>query len=348
MEEKLTNLRKAMNSTTHKGTHFTEIQKIKIRKALHGEGKIESIKLKRYLVYVMTPVTIVLAAIMLTFELTNSPVNPSPSQGGIHSVITEQNWEPRDQFVKDGKVLFSIYPDPALTAKKSYGYMLSFSEPFETYEGKTLAIYATHKETGLQQTAVPPQTITEPSPGYDSLERFVFFTSVPISGEWKFKVVLDGEAYGDVILYIQEKPEVEHRLMDPNLDLVDYEFTELALELKNKGVEHKLPSKLPVQIINYEIVEGDTNNPHTPKDISINLNGKDGVLFTVRSGKTDPEMASGIHGNNKEEEISVSGHEGTYLEGNIMKWTEGNTFYMFTSNEKLSKETMIKIGESFK
>ena len=323
MEEKLTNLRKAMNSTTHKGTRFTEIQKIKIRNALHGKGKVKSSKLKKYLVYVMTPVTIVFAAIMLTFELTEFPIHPSPSQSGIHSVITEQDWEPRDQFVKDGKVLFSIYPDPALTAKKSYGYMLSFSEPFETFEGKTLAIYTTHKETGLQQTAVPPQKITEPSPGYDSLERFVFFTSVPISGEWKFKVVLDGEAYGDVILYIREKPEVEHHLMAPNLDLVDYDFKELALELKNKGVEHKLPSKLPVQIINYEIVEGDPNNPYAPKDISIKLNGEDGVVLTVRSGKTNSELSSGIHGNNKEEEISVNGHKSYYLKGNIrLKWTE--------------------------
>jgi hypothetical protein len=37
MEKELRNLRKAMNSSTHKGVRFTEIQKEKIRASLHQE-----------------------------------------------------------------------------------------------------------------------------------------------------------------------------------------------------------------------------------------------------------------------------------------------------------------------
>ncbi|WP_456276319.1 hypothetical protein [Bacillus sp. AK128] len=354
VNEKLTNLRNAMDSSTHKGRHFTDIQKAKIKHVIQAKEIVRPSKLKNYLLFAITPITIAFAAFMLTVELTKPPVNPEPSQGGTSPGMIEQDWEPRNQFVKDGEVLFTIFPDPALTAttKKSYGYMVSFTEPFETFEGKTMAIYATHKDTGMQITIRPPKLITESSPGYDSLQRFTFEANTPLSGYWKYKVVLDGEVYGDVILYIPENQEEEapEYLLDPNLELVDYNFEDLAAELKNKGIEHKLPSKLPVEIINYEIIEGDPNNPYAPKDISIVLNGENGEIFTVRSGIIDlPELFFSTQVNMKEEEVSISGHKGLYIEGYMLKWLEEEEIaYTFTSSKLLSKETMIQVGESFK
>jgi hypothetical protein len=338
-----------MDSTTHKGTHFTEIQKRKIKNSIHGKEQVRTHKVKRYLVYTITPITLAVAAFLITFELTESPSNPDPSQGGIDSIMVEEDWEPRNQFIKEGKVLLAILPDPSLHAKKSFGYIFNFLEPFETYNGKTMAIYATHKDTGLQITIHPPEKITEPSPGYDSLERFTFFASAPLSGYWKFKVVLDGEVYGDVILYIPEKREGQNQddLLDSNLELIDFDFKEVVVELKNKGIEHKLPSKLPVKITGYEIVEGNPHNPYAPKDITIHLNGEDGVLFTLTSGTTDPDIFFSDNGSINQEEINIKGNKGLYMEGVIIKWMEGDMAYLFTSNERLSKETMIKIAESF-
>jgi hypothetical protein len=71
------------------------------------------------------------------------------------------DWEVRNEYVENDKVLFSVFPDPNLTAGKPYGYMINFTEPFETFKGKKIAIYAYHKETGKRVTAFTPKTITE-------------------------------------------------------------------------------------------------------------------------------------------------------------------------------------------
>ncbi|QED46587.1 hypothetical protein [Cytobacillus dafuensis] len=112
------------------------------------------------------------------------------------------DWKPRNEYAENDKVLFSIFPDPNLVAGKSYGYMFSFAEPFETYKGKKLAMYAYHKETGERITAVPPEKITEPSSGYPSLNRFTTFFELPIGGLWRIEVEFDGKFYGDVILNV--------------------------------------------------------------------------------------------------------------------------------------------------
>ncbi|MDP5273256.1 hypothetical protein [Chengkuizengella axinellae] len=110
----------------------------------------------------------------------------------------------RDQYIENGEVLFTIFPDPGLVAGKSFGYVISFSESFETYKGKELSIYAYHEETGKQIIAFPPEIITEPSSGYLSLNRFTFSFELPLSGLWRYEIILDKEVYGDVILDVKE------------------------------------------------------------------------------------------------------------------------------------------------
>jgi hypothetical protein len=114
------------------------------------------------------------------------------------------DWEVRNEYAANDKVLFRIYPDPALATGKPYGYMISFTEPFETYKGKELAIYAYHKETGQSVIALPPKKITEPSSGYSSLNRFTTTFQLPVGGIWRFEVVLNEKMYGDVILSVKE------------------------------------------------------------------------------------------------------------------------------------------------
>lgn len=111
---------------------------------------------------------------------------------------------PRQAYTMDGKNLFIMYPDPTLAAGKEFGYMIHFAEPFETYSGKTLAIYARHEGTGLYVTAHPPRKITEPSPGYLSLGRFTTAFELPLGGNWTYEVELDGQFYGDAVLSVAE------------------------------------------------------------------------------------------------------------------------------------------------
>ncbi|KAA0542573.1 hypothetical protein FZW96_21305 [Bacillus sp. BGMRC 2118] len=257
-----------------------------------------------------------------------------PLQRETGPELIEQDWEPRDQFVMNGDILFSILPDPALAANKSYGYIINFNEPFETFSGKKMAIYSTHKDSGLQITIRPPKAVTEPSSGYEGLQRFTINATLPISGYWKFKVVLDGEVYGDVILYIPDKPEDENQdlLLGSNLKLVDFDYKDLAAELKIKGIDHKLPSIFPVKIIGYEIVEGNPNNPYAPKDIAINFYGENGVLFTLSSGNIDSEPFFNNNGDIKQEEISINGNKGIYMDGVICRDTTSFRITFYYSN----------------
>ncbi|WP_100405658.1 hypothetical protein [Bacillus solitudinis] len=114
-----------------------------------------------------------------------------------------REWEERDEYVKDGEVLLTVAPDPGLVAGTSFGYLFHFTAPFEIFEGKELAIYAYHKETGDKITAVSSKKIDEPSSGYSSLERFTATFAVPKSGLWRYEVIVDGEFYADVVLSIK-------------------------------------------------------------------------------------------------------------------------------------------------
>ncbi|WP_223701650.1 hypothetical protein [Sutcliffiella deserti] len=198
MESKLRNLRKVMNSTTHKGKHFTELQKNNIRKAILTEKEHKPSRAKGFLAFVMTGVVITLLALFLSSEVEITPHN----HGGANQV--NEDWAIRNEYRKEGKVLFRILPEPGITAGKHYGYIFSFSEPFEVFERKELAIYAVHKETKERVTVVSPEKITEASSGYPSLERYTATYEVPFSGIWKYEVFLDGEFYGDVVLSVKE------------------------------------------------------------------------------------------------------------------------------------------------
>lgn len=111
-------------------------------------------------------------------------------------------WEVRNEFFANDELLFRVFPDPTLTAGEPYDYLIHFTEPFSTFEGKKLAIYAEHKETGKRETAMSPITITRPSPGYSSLDRFTATFKLPYKGFWRYEIVLDDQFYGDVILMV--------------------------------------------------------------------------------------------------------------------------------------------------
>jgi hypothetical protein len=117
---------------------------------------------------------------------------------------SKESKEIRDIYVKGGKVLLMVAPDPSLSAGKPYAYLFNFKAPFETFKGKELAIYAYHKETGEKITGLSPETIKEPSTGYSTLERFTAAFAVPKSGLWRYEVQLDGEFYADVVLSVKE------------------------------------------------------------------------------------------------------------------------------------------------
>lgn len=197
MEDKLNELKKAMDSTTHKGRHFTGFQKNKIRHAVHSP--VQTKKPNPFIIFITTTVAICLIGFFVSTELLfkqNETNNGSPD-----------TWEVHHDYQENHKILFSILPDPELHAGMPYGYIFSFKEPFDTYKGKKLSISAVHKETGQRIEVLSPRIITKPSPGYSSLQRFSTSFQIPYSGLWRYEVYLDGKAYGDVVIRVDEKEE---------------------------------------------------------------------------------------------------------------------------------------------
>lgn len=105
---------------------------------------------------------------------------------------------------RQGNELLTVYPEPELKAAQQAGYLFHFTAPFETFQDRTLAIYATHQHTGFRQLVAVPTVITEPSSGYTSLGRHTVSFSLPLSGMWRYEVELDGKPYANVDLPVQE------------------------------------------------------------------------------------------------------------------------------------------------
>ncbi|MEH7246169.1 hypothetical protein V7114_05165 [Neobacillus niacini] len=243
MEKELSNLRKAMNSSTHKGVHFTEIQKKKIRASLHQQ-EINGSRKPNLSIYFITALAASLFVILFyTDLLANLSSHEGVKQGTKQTL--ESEWKVRNEYARKGQVLFSVSPDPNLTAGKPFGYMFSFKEPFVAYKGKEIEIYA-HKETGERINVLPPKKITEPSPGYSSLGRFTTSLMVPESGLWKYEVFLDKKLYGDVVLSVGDVPNfvktMDFEMIDWNRKAVNLGNNIIGNENKSGVIGADMPS----------------------------------------------------------------------------------------------------------
>jgi Domain of unknown function (DUF4871) len=216
MEKELKNLRKAMNSTTHKGIRFTEIQKERIRASLHQE-KNQAIEKPKIFIYLITSLAASMFALLFyTDLLANLSSKDSVKQGATQTL--ESEWKVRNEYSKNGKVVFNVFPDPYLSAGKPFGFIFSFKEPFVNYKGKELEIYAIHKETGERINVLPSRKITEPSSGYSTLGRYTTTLSVPKDGLWKYEVYFNNKLYGDVVLSVGNIPNFVDTSVFQNID----------------------------------------------------------------------------------------------------------------------------------
>ncbi|MBX9976046.1 DUF4871 domain-containing protein [Cytobacillus firmus] len=237
MESKLKQLRRAMGSTTHKGDHFTEFQKMNIRKAVHTDRIVKPKRPNKFFIFAISSFAICLLAFFVSTEILVRQ-DPEKISGGMNN-----EWEIRHEYKVNQTIKFSILPDPNLKAGMPYGYIFSLAEPFDAYKGKELSISALHKETGERIQVLPHQEITEPSPGYPSLQRFTTTFTVPYEGLWKYEVYLDGKAYGDVVVSVAEKekdvpiilPEdIPDFVQVSDFDTIDWERK--AVEFGDRGI----------------------------------------------------------------------------------------------------------------
>ncbi|WP_273125704.1 hypothetical protein ACNRWW_04835 [Metabacillus sp. HB246100] len=150
----------------------------------------------------MNKIIVLCIVFISVFSLMACSMNQEDEQ--VSKKDTLEKWESRNQFVRDGKVLLTVYPDPVLSAEHPFGAVLHFTEPFEAFEGKQLSIYAYHKQTSEKITVQTPETINEATPGYTSLGRYTVTSVLPESGIWRYEVFLDQSYYADFVLHVKE------------------------------------------------------------------------------------------------------------------------------------------------
>jgi len=112
--------------------------------------------------------------------------------------------ETRTEYIKNGKLIFQVFPEEKVVAGVHQGYVLHFTQPMASFLGKKISIEGYHSISGKRLTVMSPVIITEPSSGYETLERFTTGFTLPLGGTWKFEVKLNEQLYGDFVLTAQE------------------------------------------------------------------------------------------------------------------------------------------------
>lgn len=69
MENKLQNLRKAMNSSTHKGTHFTNEHKQQVRNRVQSDHSISEKRPHNYFIYAISTFSILIVILLISSEM---------------------------------------------------------------------------------------------------------------------------------------------------------------------------------------------------------------------------------------------------------------------------------------
>ncbi|MDR6549214.1 DUF4871 domain-containing protein [Paenibacillus qinlingensis] len=132
-----------------------------------------------------------LLIVVLVFGLAGAP-------NSVHVNVQEQN-----AYDQQGRLIFSVAPEPNAQAGVMNGYIFHFEEAMATFKGKTLTIQAVHLPTGHRET-VSSEKIETASPGYPGLERYAIRFTLPLAGVWRLDVTLDDQPYGDVAVSMSD------------------------------------------------------------------------------------------------------------------------------------------------
>ncbi|MCR2808040.1 hypothetical protein [Paenibacillus soyae] len=181
-------LEKQLAESPFSNEHFTQELKLNVmRRAKNGKKKSS---ISRWAPVLLIPLAVgALTVGLLTEQSTQSPRAAA--------------WHEGTAFNEQGELLFTIYPDPNVTAGVTFGYLFSFEASFHAFEGKRLEIQAEHRRTGVREE-LSSELITTPSSGYDSLQRYTAQFALPIGGEWIITVLLDDVPYGNSLLTLED------------------------------------------------------------------------------------------------------------------------------------------------
>lgn len=124
------------------------------------------------------------------------------SQRQGHSVA--EDWKIRQEYRKDGKSLFSVFPGGDRIAGKNDRVLWIFERPLEEWKGSELSVKAVHRDTGEERLVVPSMNVNESVRGTEAQTGIATRFGLPYAGLWRLEVTVNDQYYGDAVIELEE------------------------------------------------------------------------------------------------------------------------------------------------
>lgn len=112
-------------------------------------------------------------------------------------------WTPRSVYTVDGVDKLQVFPGGEAAAGSPAGAWWNLLTPIQELEGKTISISAVHRDTGTIIEELAETKITSDM-AYNELTRVSSRFALPLSGLWRFDVMVDHEKYGDIVIDVPD------------------------------------------------------------------------------------------------------------------------------------------------
>ncbi|WP_098742431.1 DUF4871 domain-containing protein [Paenibacillus sp. EZ-K15] len=112
-------------------------------------------------------------------------------------------WTPRNVYTENGVDKLQAVQGGDFTAGSPAGAWWNLLTPIQALEGKTIHITAVHRDTGTTLEELVETEITSDM-AYDNFTRVSSRFALPLSGLWRFDVMVDQEKYGDIVVDVPD------------------------------------------------------------------------------------------------------------------------------------------------
>lgn len=113
------------------------------------------------------------------------------------------DWAPRSVYTEDGVDKLQAFPGGDNVAGTPAGAWWNLLTPIPDLEGKTIRISAVHRDTGITLEELAETKITSDM-AYNDFTRVSSRFALPLSGLWRFDVMVDQEKYGDIVVDVPD------------------------------------------------------------------------------------------------------------------------------------------------
>ncbi|KOP64578.1 hypothetical protein AMS62_04410 [Bacillus sp. FJAT-18019] len=113
------------------------------------------------------------------------------------------DWTPHNVYSENGTDKLQAVQGGDYAAGSPAGARWNLLTPIQELEGKTIRISAVHRDTGttLEELA---ETIITSDMAYDDFTRVSSRFALPLSGLWRFDVMVGQEKYGDIVIDVPD------------------------------------------------------------------------------------------------------------------------------------------------